>query len=104
MNNCLALHAIANIGGSEMADTLAPDVHRLLISPSVFLRSLLACQLSGKSGQNLAGFCAKEGGADAAPALPQISTSRPSGGMGPSHCFNHGRFESGWSDSCSAQF
>lgn len=32
-NNCLALHAIANIGGKEMADSLAEDVHRLLISP-----------------------------------------------------------------------
>lgn len=34
-NNCLALHAIANIGGAEMAEALAEDVHRLLISPSV---------------------------------------------------------------------
>lgn len=33
MNNCLALHAIANIGGAEMAEALAGDVHRLLISP-----------------------------------------------------------------------
>ncbi|KAK4705764.1 AP-2 complex subunit alpha, partial [Phenoliferia sp. Uapishka_3] len=33
-NNCLALHAIANIGGAEMAETLAGDVHRLLISPT----------------------------------------------------------------------
>ncbi|BGP53451.1 hypothetical protein JCM8202_001094 [Rhodotorula sphaerocarpa] len=32
--NCLALHAIANIGGSDMAEALAPDVHRLLISPT----------------------------------------------------------------------
>lgn len=30
--NCLALHAIANIGGREMAETLANDVYRLLIS------------------------------------------------------------------------
>ena len=35
VNNCLALHAIANIGGKEMAEALASDVHRLLISPSV---------------------------------------------------------------------
>jgi vesicle coat complex subunit len=35
INNCLALHAIANIGGREMAETLATDVHRLLISPYV---------------------------------------------------------------------
>lgn len=33
INNCLALHAIANIGGKEMAEALAEDVHRLLISP-----------------------------------------------------------------------
>ncbi|CAG8441346.1 3127_t:CDS:2 [Ambispora gerdemannii] len=32
--NCLALHAIANIGGREMAESLATDVHRLLISPA----------------------------------------------------------------------
>ncbi|UZJ51705.1 hypothetical protein CBS101457_001025 [Exobasidium rhododendri] len=34
VNNCLALHAIANIGGKEMAEALAEDVHRLLISPT----------------------------------------------------------------------
>ena len=33
--NCLALHAIANVGGPDMAEALAPDVHRLLISPCV---------------------------------------------------------------------
>ncbi|KAL4243520.1 AP-2 complex subunit alpha [Abortiporus biennis] len=32
--NCLALHAIANVGGQEMAEALAEDVHRLLISPT----------------------------------------------------------------------
>lgn len=35
INNCLALHAIANVGGQEMAEALAEDVHRLLISPYV---------------------------------------------------------------------
>lgn len=30
--NCLALHAIANVAGRDMAEALAPDVHRLLIS------------------------------------------------------------------------
>lgn len=35
VNNCLALHAIANVGGSEMAEALSEDVHRLLISPYV---------------------------------------------------------------------
>ncbi|KIM32693.1 hypothetical protein M408DRAFT_185378 [Serendipita vermifera MAFF 305830] len=33
-NNCLALHAIANVGSNEMAETLGPSVHRLLISPT----------------------------------------------------------------------
>ena len=39
IDNCLALHAIANVGGSEMAEALAEDVHRLLISPCVILVS-----------------------------------------------------------------
>ncbi|KAG5634776.1 hypothetical protein H0H81_000811, partial [Sphagnurus paluster] len=34
IDNCLALHAIANVGGSEMAEALVEDVHRLLISPT----------------------------------------------------------------------
>lgn len=33
LNNCLALHAIANVGGKEMGESLSADVHRLLISP-----------------------------------------------------------------------
>jgi AP-2 complex subunit alpha len=32
--NCLALHAIANVGGREMGEALSADVHRLLISPT----------------------------------------------------------------------
>lgn len=35
LNNCLALHAVANVGGREMGEALATDVHRLLISPYV---------------------------------------------------------------------
>lgn len=34
LNNCLALHAIANVGGKEMGEALSSDVHRLLISPA----------------------------------------------------------------------
>lgn len=34
--NCLALHAIANVGGREMGEALSGDVHRLMISPFVF--------------------------------------------------------------------
>jgi AP-2 complex subunit alpha len=33
--NCLALHAIANVGGREMGEALSGEVHRLLISPYV---------------------------------------------------------------------
>lgn len=32
--NCLALHAIANVGGKEMGEALSGDVHTLLISPT----------------------------------------------------------------------
>jgi AP-2 complex subunit alpha len=32
LNNCLALHAIANVAGKEMGEALCADVHRLLIS------------------------------------------------------------------------
>ncbi|KAI1388205.1 Adaptor protein complex AP-2 alpha subunit [Hypoxylon trugodes] len=32
--NCLALHAIANIGSREMGEALSSEVHRLLISPT----------------------------------------------------------------------
>jgi len=34
LNNCLALHAVANVGGREMGEALSQDVHRLLISPA----------------------------------------------------------------------
>ncbi|KAJ5144870.1 hypothetical protein N7448_002262 [Penicillium atrosanguineum] len=34
LNNCLALHAVANVGGRELGEALATEVHRLLISPT----------------------------------------------------------------------
>lgn len=34
LNNCLALHAIANVGGKELGESLSAEVHRLLISPA----------------------------------------------------------------------
>ncbi|KAL2439247.1 AP-2 complex subunit alpha-2 [Exophiala dermatitidis] len=34
LNNCLALHAVANVGGREMGEALSSEVHRLLISPT----------------------------------------------------------------------
>lgn len=33
---CLALSSIANIGGTELADALAPDVQRLMMSRTTF--------------------------------------------------------------------
>lgn len=36
--NCLALHAIANVGGREMGEALSEEVHRLLISPCVAIQ------------------------------------------------------------------
>lgn len=36
--NCLALHAIANVGGREMGEALGAEVHRLLISPYVWMQ------------------------------------------------------------------
>ncbi|KAJ5096192.1 Coatomer/clathrin adaptor appendage Ig-like [Penicillium alfredii] len=34
LNNCLALHAVANVGGRELGEALGGEVHRLLISPT----------------------------------------------------------------------
>ena len=34
LNNCLALHAVANVGSKEMGEALGGDVHRLLIAPT----------------------------------------------------------------------
>ncbi|OJT15830.1 AP-2 complex subunit alpha [Trametes pubescens] len=47
IHNCLALHAIANVGSQEMAEALAEDVHRLLISPTsgTFVRKKAALTL-----------------------------------------------------------
>ena len=55
IDNCLALHAIANVGGSEMAEALVEDVHRLLISPYVpclFLENRLTTQLFNRTSQS----------------------------------------------------
>ena len=32
INNCLALHAIATLGGKEMAEALADNVYRAMVS------------------------------------------------------------------------
>jgi len=46
LNNCLALHAIANVGGKELGESLSAEVHRLLISPSVLLGHGQECMLT----------------------------------------------------------
>lgn len=45
--NCLALHAIANVGGREMGEALSSEVHRLLISPYVHVFRFPGQQLTG---------------------------------------------------------
>ena len=40
INNCLALHAIATLGGKEMAEALGEAVYRALISQYVKYQSL----------------------------------------------------------------
>jgi AP-2 complex subunit alpha len=53
VNNCLALHAIANVGSNEMAEALAEDVHRLLISPWVSrLFRLILAESVTRTSQN----------------------------------------------------
>jgi AP-2 complex subunit alpha len=43
--NCLALHAIANVGSREMGEALSGEVHRLLISPYVGHRNLTLAKM-----------------------------------------------------------
>jgi AP-2 complex subunit alpha len=47
--NCLALHAIANVGGREMGEALSGEVHRLLISPYGSWKLLLGNEISDRS-------------------------------------------------------
>lgn len=68
-NNCLALHAIANVGSNEMAETLGPSVHRLLISPFVLsCNDIILLTLP----QNFTKLCQKEGGTDAPSVVPKV--------------------------------
>lgn len=71
INNCLALHAIANVGGSEMAEALAEDVHRLLISPCVcitYFNSFLR-----RTNQHLPKLCEEEGCSNTSTTIPETS-------------------------------
>lgn len=88
INNCLALHAIANVGGEEMAESLAPDVHRLLISPCVkcFLSNVMVLMRK----QDFAELCEEEGCLDALTSLQEASNRDSSSRMGATHRLHHG--------------
>lgn len=54
INNCLALQAIANLGGREMAESLANDVFKILMSRWVVVVDALTAQVGAKSTPQLA--------------------------------------------------
>jgi len=72
--NCLALHAIANVGGREMGEALSGEVHRLLISP--YVRPLLTPR-DDPFGlivcQHVQSFCQEEGSIDSAALVSEAS-------------------------------
>jgi hypothetical protein len=88
IDNCLALHAIANVGGSEMAEALVEDVHRLLISPCVTHSLLNVPRLIWL--KDLSEFCEKKGCIDALAPLPQASRSHSCRRMGITDCVSYG--------------
>lgn len=67
--NCLALHAIANVGSREMGEALSGEVHRLLISP--YGPSELCRPIADQHSQYIQIFREEEGCLDFAPTLPQ---------------------------------
>lgn len=71
LNNCLALHAVANVGGREMGEALATDVHRLLISPYE-LPSTLSRTSNANYLQHIESLCKKESRPHAPTTVPQI--------------------------------
>jgi AP-2 complex subunit alpha len=89
ISNCLALHAIANVGGTDMAEALCEDVHRLLISPYVGVAAVQgSCPLT--IAQDFAKHGKEEGCSNVAPIVPQTSRCNPRGRVGTSHCCYHG--------------
>lgn len=73
LNNCLALHAVANVGGREMGEALATDVHRLLISPYVPTPPAYpVLVLDRLMMQNLESVCQEKGCVDAFTTVSQI--------------------------------
>lgn len=79
LNNCLALHAIANVGSKDLGEALSLDVHRLLISPYVIIRTTNWLMLIVY--KNFESLCQEEGSSHAAPLVSQIS-KYPSSRMG----------------------
>lgn len=90
INNCLALHAIANVGGTEMAEALCEDVHRLLISPYVSsaVISKSSCPLT--TMQDFGEHGEEKGSSNATQVVPQAPGCIPRGRVGTSHCLDHG--------------
>jgi hypothetical protein len=70
LNNCLALHAIANVGGKEMGEALSSDVHRLLISP--YVRSLPKEKANADINQCFESIRQEEGSADSTTTISKI--------------------------------
>lgn len=70
INNCLALHAIANVGGTEMAEALCEDVHRLLISPYVSSAVIPECPCPLTMTQNITEHGKEEGSSNVAQVVP----------------------------------
>lgn len=96
--NCLALHAIANVGGAEMAEALAPDVHRLLISPCVahvLLCLTFGSELMRRDVQHLEVVRQEEGRPHAPSSLPQAPGRHPRCRLGPANRLDPRRPEPG---------
>jgi hypothetical protein len=90
INNCLALHAIANVGGTEMAEALCEDVHRLLISPYVLVRLCLKVLSKLTTTQDIAEHGEEEGSSNVAQVVPEAPGCIPRFRVGTSHRRDHG--------------
>ena len=96
--NCLALHAIANVGGREMGEALSGEVHRLLISPYGSWRFWSGSkQLTNP--QDFESLCEKEGCPHPPQTLPKAPRYRTTT-MGRKNYFPHGRRRYGCSSLC----
>lgn len=88
--NCLALHAIANIGGREMGEALSGEVHRLLISPYVSLHIQILTEPLLKCSKHLKILCQKESGFNTAPTVSKASR-HCAAAVGRADNFSYGR-------------